>query len=238
MMPKCPFDLGDFEQNLGGCRVPAFPDDAARSTAYVLGDFVKVRTLAVGDFADYENRIYECIVAGTTSGTEPAFDTVVGNTTVDGSVTWKAFEAWTRHGVVATVTDKQTFAVTVTEPRAVDGWYNLGSIFFETGNNALTAVEIKGWTAAGSLITLALELPLSVQVGDKVRITPGCNKSRILHCVTKFAMPGTQRYSEGFARWHGGFDGIPGRAYLLQDVSKTSEETRTVSDPSSAPWLA
>ncbi len=237
MMPKCPFDLGDFEQNLGGCRVPAMPKDVLRNTAYVLGDFIKVRTLSVGDFADYENRIYECVVAGTTDSIEPTFDTTVGNTTVDDEVTWEAFEAWTRQGVVATVTDRQTFTVTVTEPRAIDGWFNLGSIFFETGNNALTGVEIKGWTSVGSLLTLALELPLTVQVGDKIRITPGCNKSRILHCVEKFAMPGTQRYSDGFARWHGGFDGIPGRAYLLQDVSKTSEENRTVKDTSSAPWL-
>ncbi len=237
MMPKCPFDLGDFEQNLGGCRVPAFPKDVVRSIAYVLGDFIKVRTLSAGDFSDYENRIYECVVAGTTSGSAPTFDTTVGNTTVDGGVTWEAFEAWTRHGVIATVTDRQTFALTVTEPRAIDGWFNLGSIFFETGNNALTGVEVKGWTSVGSLLTLALELPLTVQVGDKIRITPGCNKSRILHCVEKFAMPGTQRYSDGFARWHGGFDGIPGRAYLLQDVSKTSEENRTVKDASSAPWL-
>lgn len=52
----------------------------ANTTAYALGDRVMLGT------ADLN--VYECVVAGTSAGVPPAFNTNIGDTTVDGGVTW------------------------------------------------------------------------------------------------------------------------------------------------------
>jgi hypothetical protein len=52
----------------------------ANTTAYALGDRVQLGTSDLN--------IYEAIVAGTSAGSPPSFNTNLGDTTVDGSVTW------------------------------------------------------------------------------------------------------------------------------------------------------
>jgi len=52
----------------------------ANTTGYVLGDRIYAAT--------FDGNIYECIVAGTTGGAPPTFQTTLGATTTDGSVTW------------------------------------------------------------------------------------------------------------------------------------------------------
>lgn len=52
----------------------------ANSTAYALGDRVYAAT--------FDGNIYEAIVAGTSAGTPPTFNVNLGDTTVDGTVTW------------------------------------------------------------------------------------------------------------------------------------------------------
>ena len=54
------------------------PDAWAATAAKVVGDTIKS---TAGDY-------YECTVAGTTGASEPTWDTVVGNTTADDTVTW------------------------------------------------------------------------------------------------------------------------------------------------------
>lgn len=50
------------------------------TTAYSLGDRVMLGTSDLS--------VYECIAAGTSAGAPPTFNTALGNTTTDGSVTW------------------------------------------------------------------------------------------------------------------------------------------------------
>lgn len=52
----------------------------ANSTAYSLGDRVQLGTTDLN--------VYECITAGTSAGAPPAFNTTIGDTTTDGTVTW------------------------------------------------------------------------------------------------------------------------------------------------------
>lgn len=52
----------------------------ANSQAYSLGDRVYSAT--------FDGNIYECISAGTSGGAPPTFNTNLGDTTVDGTVTW------------------------------------------------------------------------------------------------------------------------------------------------------
>ncbi len=169
--PECRANLGDDR-----CMVPIDPAIVIISTAYAVGDFMKVSTGGGTFYEVYENRIYECTIAGTTSGTPPTYDTVVGNTTVDGTVTWTAVEAWSRDAVVAGVTDNKTFTITVTESRDVDDWFNIGSVIFDDGLNAGLAREIKDWINSSGEITFHLEAPFTIAVSDKLHLFPGCSK--------------------------------------------------------------
>ncbi len=63
-------------------------------------------TASVPTAADFENRIYRCVVAGTTAAAQPAYDTTVGEQTADGSAVFEALEAWSRAGLVTDVTDR------------------------------------------------------------------------------------------------------------------------------------
>lgn len=58
--------------------VPAW----AASTAYTVGDIVRPAT--------WNNRLFQCVVAGTSGAAEPTWDTTMGNETVDNTVTWLA----------------------------------------------------------------------------------------------------------------------------------------------------
>jgi hypothetical protein len=53
----------------------------ARNTAYALGNFVRASDPPGGSLAeDYDDRIYECVAAGTTHATtQPTYDTTIGN---------------------------------------------------------------------------------------------------------------------------------------------------------------
>lgn len=55
------------------------------STAYVVGDRVVATTAAT---ALRQARVFECTTAGTSGGTEPAWNTTVGGTQTDNTVTW------------------------------------------------------------------------------------------------------------------------------------------------------
>lgn len=189
--PECRVDLGDSR-----CKIPIDPPLVAINTAYAVGDFVKVATTGGTGQEVYENRIYECTVAGTTAGTPPTYDTVVGNDTVDGTVTFTAYEAWTRHAVVATVTDEKTFTVTITEPLAVDDWFKFGAVIWDTGTNVGLVTEVKGWTQSSSEVVLFLDMPFAIQVGDKLAVYAGCDK-RLATCSGKFVMAGSVDFATG-----------------------------------------
>ena len=52
----------------------------ANSTAYIVGQRVMLGTSDLS--------VYECVIAGTSAGAPPAFNTAIGSTTADGTVTW------------------------------------------------------------------------------------------------------------------------------------------------------
>lgn len=210
--PECRADVGDSK-----CKIPIQPDVRVDSTAYSVGDFVRVATGgATGNQSDYENRIYECTNAGTTAGSAPAMDTTVGNTTTDGTVTWTTRQAWTRHGVVDTVTDRTTFTLTVAfdETRAVDDWFNGGALVFESGDNDARVVEIRNWTQSTRQIELFLPASYTVAAATLVRLYPGCDK-RIATCQSKFDMTGTTNFDGGNAKNFRGEPYVPGQDVLI-----------------------
>jgi hypothetical protein len=134
----------------------------------------------------YENRYYEVTTAGTTAGSQPVYDTTIGNTTTDGTAVLTARDAWTRHGYVVDYTDNQNFSIDVSEARAVDGWFDGGGLILEGGLNNGVTREVKQWTQTGSLVRLFLQPTFDVRPGQKLRLYPGCDK-RLATCRDRFS---------------------------------------------------
>ncbi|WP_439580732.1 DUF2163 domain-containing protein [Elioraea sp.] len=182
--PECRADLGDAR-----CRVPLRPPLRQDSTAYALGEFVRVETdpLAVGTYREQE-RIYECTTAGTSASTPPVFNTAIDATTTDGTVIWTARMAWTLPATVESAPDLSTVVIanTGTAPGRPDGWFEHGVAVFETGLNAGVARDVLTWTQASRTLALFLPLPFPAIAGDVLRVQPGCDK-RLATCRDKFA---------------------------------------------------
>lgn len=92
---------------------------------------------------------------------------------------------WTKAATITSVTDRRVFNIDVTEPRAVDDWFNLGVAKFTSGDNNGVAIEIKDWVQSSNELTLFLPTPFVPQVGDTLDVYPGCDK-RLTTCRNKF----------------------------------------------------
>ncbi len=178
--PNCRADLGDAR-----CTIPLNPPLRANSTAYTVGQFIKVATASGVGEQVYENLIYECTTAGTSAASEPTWNDTVGGTTTDGTAVFTGVTAWTRNGVIASITDQTNFAITITEPRAVDKWFNHGLLTFNSGLNNGKTLEVKGWVQSGALVELYIGAGYPLTVGDVFAITPGCDKT-LATCRDKF----------------------------------------------------
>lgn len=207
--PTCRAQLGDSR-----CTVPINPAARANDEIYSVGDFIRVATSGGTGQEVYENLIYECTTAGTSASSAPTYNNTAGSTTTDGTAVFTAREAWTRHGVVASVTDNRRFAVTITESRAVDDWFNGGLITFESGNNVGRSYEVKDWSNSTSGVTLFLKADKTVQIGDQFYMVPGCDKTRE-HCRFKFDLSGTTNFSDGNVINFRGEPDLPGRDAVL-----------------------
>lgn len=156
-------------------------DTAFDNLNLTLHDTVGVTTLQ--DL--YENRVYEVTTAGTTAGSQPVYDTTIGNTTTDGTAVLTARDAFMRDGYIKDVIDIKNLIVIASDARDVDGWFDQGAIVFESGRNAGKVHEIRSWTQADTQANHFLPTPFEVLPGTKVRIYPGCDK-RLATCSTKF----------------------------------------------------
>ncbi|RVD16860.1 DUF2163 domain-containing protein [Mesorhizobium sp. M7A.F.Ca.ET.027.02.1.1] len=176
---SCRSDLGD--QRPGFCNLPLYPNDVARSTAYAVGNYVRV-----SDAGNYHNRMFRCTTAGATAGSAPAYNYTVAATTTDGTAVFTAEEAWVRSGVIATHTDDSDFTATLTESRAVDGWFTNGVIKWTSGQNAGLYNQFRAWTQSSSRIRIWGAARWPVAVADTFEIVPGCDKTFAM-CKTRFS---------------------------------------------------
>lgn len=167
------------------CRVPVVRPLVARSTAYALGDAVRVLT---GDApAGYGNRYFEVTTAGTTSDTAPTFNYTIGSTTADGSVVFTARNAFERACTIASVVNYHNLILTASpDARAVDGWYNPGKIQFFSGKNKNKIFKIGFWLAGSLQLTTFLPAGFNAEAGDAALIWPDCDKTATM-CNDKYA---------------------------------------------------
>jgi hypothetical protein len=207
--PECRADLGDAR-----CTVPIWPDEAARSTAYSAGQFVRASDPPGGPLAEnYDDRIYECTTAGTTDAVQPVYDTTIGQDTTDGTAVFRAYDAFTRAAEVATVSSDREFVLTDALDAYADGWFDDGLLVWETGANAGIGYEVKGWTQATRTLISWESARLPAVAGDKLRVSPGCRKRLIEDCRDKFAIPGSILFGNGNAKNFRGEPFVPGSGY-------------------------
>jgi hypothetical protein len=207
--PECRADLGDAR-----CRVPIWPEEVARSTAYAAGQFVRVSDPPGGPRAeDYDDRIYECVTTGTTDAVPPTYDTAIGQHTTDGTAVFRAYDAFTRAAEADTVVDDREFVLTDALDAFADGWFDDGLLVWETGANAGIGYEVKGWTQATRTLTLWQSARLPALAGDKFRVAPGCHKRLVQDCRDKFALAGSVFFANGNARNFRGEPFVPGSGY-------------------------
>lgn len=184
-------------------------------TAFDNFNLAFIRSTSFLPYSNYEDLIYEATTAGTTASTQPSFNASVGATTVDGGVTWKAYESWTRYAVVSFVTDNKQFNITVTESRAVDDWFNDGYVRFDSGDNFRQVEEIRDWDQSSAEVFLFREMPYDVAVGDIIRIAPGCKLTRT-DCRNKWVMAGSTNFVNGNVLNFQGEPDLPGRDKVLR----------------------
>jgi hypothetical protein len=136
--PICRADLGDSK-----CKVPIKPGPWAPGFTFLAGDHVQAATQSTDALLQ---AVFEASNGGTTGGSEPTWDTTVGNSTVDGSITWVSKNYWRVLGTVATaLSQKQFISSALSFPAAPAG----------TGLDTSAAVGFRGDIKTGTTITVS-----------------------------------------------------------------------------------
>lgn len=137
----------------------------------------------LGGADQYGDVAFQAANSGVSGLTTPAWSNLIGDTVVDGAITWNAVKSWKQ---IATVNATGNGGRTII-PVGVDdspGYYDGGLLVWETGLNAGRSQEIKSWSD-GSLYLFQRPFNLP-QVGDRFVLHPGCDKTRAT-CSEKFS---------------------------------------------------
>lgn len=182
---NCPASYGDLD-----CGIPTRADAWVASTSYALRGIVKRLTGSAGILW------FRVTVAGISGLAEPVWPTVLGNTVVDGTVTWKAVRARRLIGTVTSSADRRT--IVATGISVVADYFGEGFITFLTGDNVGDARRVRSDNGTGTLI-LHLGAYDDIGVGDTFEALVGCRHRRVEDCITKHdnaanSRTGTLRY--------------------------------------------
>lgn len=187
-------DLGDDR-----CKIPIMPDDIGRGVTFqassdlpllrVNDAYGRMRTDTTDTPTDYANVYYECTIAGITDATTaPAYDPTPGNTTVDGTATFTARNAWTR---AASGEATGTFLIvldSLPDARASDDtWYVNGGLYVRSGPlSGFPKIPIMRWDPDTLEVTLALPVAIAdIPAGTQFEIHPGCDTTPDM-CFSRF----------------------------------------------------
>lgn len=148
--PICRADLGD-----NHCKVPIKPGPWAANFTFNAGDYVAAATQSTDALLQ---AIFQASNAGTTGGTEPSWDTTIGNSTVDGGVTWVSKPMWRVLGTVVTpLSQKQFISTALSFPAqpTTTGLENTAAIGFRKNVASGTAITVSDGLVSHSLHAIA-----------------------------------------------------------------------------------
>lgn len=188
--PDCRADLADgFLTARGTCFLTLDPRFWQANTFYGQralheGDNEEDSMVKPTRFNDRHFISFELIGTETSGATEPTWNLTIGGETIDNDVKWITFQARTIEGVVATVTSLRKFTITYAGD-APDEFLRDGVCKIISGPNKDARKEVKKWTLSSNTVELFLPLAVAVEVGDKIEIRAGCDKS-IAECRDTF----------------------------------------------------
>lgn len=167
-MPTCDADLYSAR-----CGVRAYPSAWTAGTAYTANTAKDAATGSLVRPTTANNFYYLCTVGGTSGGVEPSWNTTVGGSTSDGSVTWKTLQSYQLMGAtVTTVTSNRQWTSTgITHPA---DWFKYGTATFTSGLNTNYSAEVKAHNAGGVII-LQTQMPFTIVENDEFTIKAGCD---------------------------------------------------------------
>jgi hypothetical protein len=178
--PACDADLGDSR-----CKVRLDPPAWQAGQPYTQRVAAEAGSGSVVKPSTPNDRHFKCTTAGTSGGSEPSWNTTIGGTTSDGSVTWTTIQALTVIGDLSHVTSRSVFRDSA-RTEAVN--------FFAGGTITITQAgsdneglqrEVKSYAVDGTF-TLQLPFPYDVAVSDDYEATAGCAFRFSEDCKTKF----------------------------------------------------
>jgi hypothetical protein len=180
---QCVVDLGGER-----CKVQVDPPTWLASTAYALRVTGQAGTGGVVKPTTPNRRHFKITVAGTSDASEPTWDTVIGNSTVDGTATWETIQALILTGIVQTVStaNKRIFIDnTLLED---DDFYLGGLLTWTSGLNVNKSFEVKRHETVMGNIEIELVLPVfnPMVIGDTYTIQAGCLKRKDEDCIARF----------------------------------------------------
>lgn len=161
--PECRAVLGDTR-----CKITLNPSDWVATTVYAVDAICKATS--------YDGRRYVCTTAGTSGAVEPVWNTVIGNTSADGTVVWTCYDAFTKQGTVTGVTSKTVF--TDSSRTETSDLFMYGLLTWTSGNNNGLTMEVKSFTHATDIFTLFLPMSYVIITGDTYTVTYGCDKKK------------------------------------------------------------
>lgn len=194
---KCRWQFGDWYT----CRVRGvFPQDTfpyiydengaeppPRNTAISVDGWRRYRFGSDGTPEDFMNVFLEATVhLGVTGAVEPAFSSVVGDLTVDGTQTWVTRNSYARAAKIVSVDKHVVTLDRLPDPRAASDstWFQPLKIVFRSGEYNGRAFKGNNWDTG----TLSFETYLPCRlaaVDDWIEITPDCDKTWGM-CSSKF----------------------------------------------------
>lgn len=181
------------------------PSGSPPSTAYdkISVDLINVDADETDNFSQFGGVEYQALSAGVTSLTVPTFTQTLGETVIDGELSWQCVTPkFTFMAEIGTVESNMEFYLPDLD--VANAWFTWGVLHFLDGDNIGRGIEVESWDNTTKKMTLMFPTFSPITTGTHIRVHSGCDKSRgsggclrynnILNYRGEPEVPGTGQY--------------------------------------------